>query len=199
MEFERIVNPNKQTINNTMRRPTLTIFVLSCLLTSCATSINLFPVDNSKIGVKYAGIRGTIFNDNYPFVNFLMLELDSTKRWTPNADDIKLAEKILKDQIKDTNKNRPNQMHGCPTIHRHLNDYFRQYVGLINDKGHKVIHINMSWDKFTLKDRIVGNSDSRRDFKSDYSITMDGCSYYWEVSIDIDDKKISEFGVNGVG
>jgi hypothetical protein len=198
MEIEEVVNHNRKTINSSMRRLTL-IFGLSYLLTSCATSVNLFTVDNSKIGVKYGTARGTIFNDNYPFVNFLMLELDSTKRWTPNADDIKAAEKILKEQIKDANKNRPNQMNGCPTIHKHLNDYFRQYVGLINEKGHKVIHINMSWDKFTLKDRIVGNSDSRRDFKSDYSMTLDGCSYYWEVSIDMDDKKISGFGVNGVG
>ncbi len=180
-------------------RQTLAIFGLTCMLTSCVSSINLFTVDKSKIGVRYGGTRGTIFNDNYPFVNFLMLELDSTKRWTPNADDIELVEKILKDQIKDANKNKPNQTDGCPTIHRHLNDYFRQYVGLINENGHKVIHINMSWDKFTLKDRIVGNSDSRRDFKSDYSITMDGCSYYWEVTVDMNDKKILGFGVNGVG
>jgi hypothetical protein len=198
MEIETIVNLTKQTINNSMRRLTF-IFGLSYLLTSCAPSVNLFTVDNSKIGVKYAGVRGTIFNDNYPFVNFLMLELDSMKRWTPNADDIKLAEKILKDQIKNVNKNKPNQMDRCPTIHRHLNDYFRQYVGLINEKGHKVVHINMSWDKFTLRDRIVGNSDSRLDFKSDYSMTLDGCSYYWQVTIDMDDKKISGFGVNGVG
>ena len=101
MEIETIVNHNKQTIKNSMRRLTLIIFGLSFLLTSCATPVNLFTVDNSKIGVKYAGTRGTIFNDNYPFVNFLMLELDSTKRWTPNADDIKLAEEILKAQIKE--------------------------------------------------------------------------------------------------
>lgn len=128
-----------------------------------------------------------------------MLELDSTKRWTPDADDIQLAERILRAGIKEANKNRLNQMNGCPIIHRHLNDYFRQYVGLINGQGHKVIHINMSWDKFTLKDRIAGNSDSRQDFNSDYSITLDGCSYYWQVSIDLDDKKLFGFGVNGVG
>jgi hypothetical protein len=128
-----------------------------------------------------------------------MYDLDSTKRWTPSGDDIKLAEKILKEQIKDTNKNRPNQMNSCPIVHKHLNDYFRQYVGLVNDKGHKVIYINMSWDRFSLKDRIVGNSDRRLDFNSDYSITLDGCSYYWEVTIDMNDKKISGFGVNGVG
>ena len=182
-----------------MRGLIFIIIGFSLLLTSCNPSMKLFRVDDSKIGVKYGKSRGTIFNDKYPFVNFLMLELDSTKRWTPNASDIQLAENILKAEIKKANKNKPNQMDGCPIIHRHLSDYFRQYVGLINDKGHKVIHINMAWDKFTLKDKIVGNSDSRLDFKSDYSITMDGCSYYWDVSVDLDHKKLFGFGVNGVG
>jgi hypothetical protein len=182
-----------------MRRLTFILFGFSCFLTSCSPSVNLFNLDNSKIGVKYGKARGTIFNDNYAFPNFLMLELDSTKRWTPDADDIQLAEKILRAKIKEANKNRLNQMDGCPIIHRHLNDYFRQYVGLINDQGHKVIHINMSWDKFTLKDKLFGYSDSRRDFNSDYSITFDGCSNYWQVSIDLDDRKTLGFGVNGVG
>jgi len=180
-------------------RELLIVIGLCYILTSCQSEVNLFKVDKSKIGVKYKRTRGTIFNDTYPFINFLMYDLDSTKRWTPNSNDIILAEKILKEQIKDANKNRPNQMNGCPTIHKHLKAYFRQYVGLINSNGHKVIHINMSWDKYTLKDRIVGNSDSRIDFKSDYSMTLDGCSYYWQVSIDMNDKRISGFGVNGVG
>ncbi len=198
MEIQMIMN--LQIIQWTsMRRRVFILFGISCFLASCSTTVNLFKVDNSKIGVKYGKARGTIFQDNYAFVNFLMLELASTKRWTPDATDIQLAENILRDEIKEANKNRPNQMEGCPIIHRHLNDYFRQYVGLINNQGHKVIHINMSWGKFTLKDRIVGNSDSRLNFKSDYSITMDGCSYYWQVSIDLDDKKVLGFGVNGVG
>lgn len=182
-----------------MRALVFIVIGLSLPLSSCEPSMNIFKVDESKIGVKYGKSRGTIFNGNCAFPNFLMLELDSTKRWTPDAADIQLAERILRAGIKEANKNRLNQMDGCPIIHRHLNDYFRQYVGLINDQGHKVIHINMSWDKFTLKDRLVGNSDSRRDFDSDYSITLDGCSYYWQVSIDLDDRKMLGFGVNGVG
>jgi hypothetical protein len=158
-----------------------------------------FKVDNSKIGVRFRGTRGTIFNDNYPFSNFLTSGVDSTKRWTPNKRDIELAERILKAQIKSINKNRINQQGNCPIIHRHLNDYFRQYVGITNDKGQRIIHINFVWDKFTLKDRIVGNSDSRLDFESDYSFVFDGCSYYWGINVNLDEKKLSDMGVNGVG
>ena len=82
-------------------RQTLIILGLFCTLTSCVSEANLFKVDNSKIGVQFKGTRGTIFNDNYPFSKFLTSDVDSTKRWTPNKDDIELAESILKAQIKN--------------------------------------------------------------------------------------------------
>ena len=63
-----------------MRGLIFIIIGFSLLLTSCNPSMKLFRVDDSKIGVKYGKSRGTIFNDKYPFVNFLMLELDSTKK-----------------------------------------------------------------------------------------------------------------------
>ena len=169
------------------------------MLTSCVGEANLFTVDNSKIGVRYRGIRGAIFNDHYPFGNLMVSDLDSTKRWTPGKHDIELAEKILKAQIKGLNGNKMNQLRNCPIIHRHLNDYFRQYVGIINDKGERLIHINLAWDKFSLKDILVGNGDSRLDFKSDYSFVFDGCSYYWQINVNLDEKKLSDLSINGVG
>lgn len=180
-------------------RQTLIIVGLLYSLASCQSEAKLFTADNSKIGVKYKRTRGTIFNDNYPFVNFLVSDIDSLTRWTPKQQDIELAERILKEQIKSINKNKINQADNCPVIHRHLNDYFRQYIGVGNNKGQRIIHINFSWDKFTLKDRIVGNSDSRLDFTSDYSFVFDGCSYYWGVNVNLDDKKLSDLSVNGVG
>jgi hypothetical protein len=180
-------------------RQLLIIAGLSYLLISCHSEAKLFKADNSKIGVKYKATRGTIFNDNYPFSNFLTSDVDSTTRWTPNKQDIELAEGILKEQIKSLNKNKVNQSDNCPVIHRHLNDYFRQYVGVKNKKGQRVIHINFSWDKYTLMDRIVGNSDRRLDFTSDYEFVFDGCSYHWGVNVNLDEKKLSDLGVNGVG
>lgn len=75
---------------------------LSFFIIACNTSAKLFPVDKSKTGVRYKGARGTIFNDQYPFSMLLLysLNLDSTKRWTPEKDDIELAERILKTHIK---------------------------------------------------------------------------------------------------
>jgi len=183
-----------------MKKRLLNIGVIGLfhILTSCVTEVKLFKVDDSKSGVTLNRTRGTIFNDNYPFRLFYVSDVDSTKRWTPSQADIEFAEKILKQQIKDTNKNRPNQIGSCPIIHRRLNSYFRQYVGVKNDKGQRLIHINFYWDKFGLWDRVRGFSDSRLDFDSDYAIVFDGCSYYWSINVNLDEGKLSDFGVNGL-
>jgi len=166
-------------------------------LFSCASKTELFQVDDSKIGVNYKNSRGTIFNKNYPFFNFLFSGVDSTSQWTPSKEDIELAENILRSEIKNINKSKINQIGSCPVIHRNLYSYFRQFVGIINDEGQRIIHINFYWDKYSLLDRIKGNADSRLDYNSDYAIVMDGCSYFWQVNVNLEEKKLTDFSVNG--
>jgi hypothetical protein len=183
-----------------MRNTVISIVIIGTfhLVTSCKIEANLFPVDNSKIGVQFNKTRGTIFKNNYPFRNFNVSDIDSTFRWTPDKKDIELAEKILRQNISEMNKNSPNQFGSCPIIHRNLNKYFRQYVGIENIKGQKVIHINFYWDRYSSLDRVKGYSDSRLSFKSDYAIVFDGCSYYWQINVNLDEKSLSDFRVNGV-
>lgn len=183
-----------------MKRAKIKIGIIGLLfiITSCVTEVKLFKVDDSKIGVITSKARGTIFNDKYPFRLFYVSDVDSSKRWTPNQRDIELAEKILRQQINGINKNRLNQVGSCPVIHRHLNSYFRQYVGITNGKGQRLIHINFYWDKYGLWDRIRGYSDSRLEFDSDYAIVFDGCSHYWSINVNLDENKLSDFGVNGI-
>mgnify|MGYP001082138509 CR=1 FL=1 len=170
---------------------------VSLILFSCASEAQLFEVDNSKIGVNYKSSRGTIFNENYPFFNFLFSEVDSTTQWTPSKEDIDLAERILKSEIKEINDNKINQAGNCPVIDRNSYSYFWQYVGITNDDGQRIIHINFYWDKYGLIDRIMGNSDSRLDYNSNYAIVMDGCSYHWQVNVNLEDKELSGLSVNG--
>ena len=93
-----------------------TIQIVSILLVfcSCTPEATLFKVDDSKIGVNYKSSRGTIFNENYPHLMFYVSGLDSTNQWTPDNEDIELAEEILKAQIKEFNKRKTNQMGNCP-------------------------------------------------------------------------------------
>jgi hypothetical protein len=166
-------------------------------LSSCQSEAKLFTVDNSKIGVKYKRTRGTIFNDMYPFyLVFPGDNIDSTKRWTPDKEDIELAEQILKAKIKKINHNYPRDY--GPRVSKRRNSYFRQYVGYTNEKGHRIIHVNCSWDRRSLINKMLGD-DYRLKFNSEYSIAMDGGSYYWQVEINLEEKTIYGFGVHGVG
>ncbi|MGS2765136.1 hypothetical protein [Sinomicrobium sp. M5D2P9] len=155
-------------------------------------------MDKARIGVNYKNSRGTIFNPNYPFANFHVRDVDSTMQWTPDKADIELAEEILNTQIKTRNKNKMNQRGNCPVIHRNLYSYFRQYVGIINDKGERIIHINFYWDRYDLMDRLRGYADLRLDYNSDYAIVFDGCSYYWQINVNLDRKELSGLMINGV-
>ncbi|MFT3902977.1 MAG: hypothetical protein QM727_07370 [Niabella sp.] len=80
-----------------------------------------------------------------------------------------------------------------------MNKYFRQYVGFINDKGERIIHINLHWDKFTIIDRIKGYWNGRLDYSFDYSITLDGGSRYWSVNVNLVEEQLYGLSVNGVG
>jgi len=181
--------------NRTMRQALIIVGICYALI-SCKSEANLFTVDNSKTGVKYKRTRGTIFNDKYPFYLFFLDDnIDSTKRWTPNKEDIELAEQILRTNIDKIDHRYPKDY--GPRVDKHPYSYFRQYVGFINEKGRRIIHINCSWDKLSLLSRVLGDDD-RLKFNSDYAIVMDGGSYYWQVDVNLDEKTIYGFGVHGL-
>lgn len=153
---------------------------------------------SNLIGVKSNRFKGTIFKDSYPFKHFNVADIDSTKRLTPTKKDIAEAEKILKEQIRSLNKSTTNQYGNCPVIHRNLNKYFRQYVGFYDADGNKMIHINFLWDRYSLKDRLLGYAAPENSYDDDYAIVFDGCSNYWQVNINLTTKKASDLQVNGV-
>lgn len=160
--------------------------------------IKTFPTsDANKIAVKSHKFRGTIFTAAYNFGEFVIAR-DSASRFTPDKEDLSLAEAILKDQIREINKRHPNQLLKREYIENNLNKYFRQYVGFTNSNGERIIHINLRWDRFSLSDRINGYWNSRLDYTSDYSIVFDGGSRYWSVNVNLNSKKLFGLFVNGL-
>ncbi len=181
-----------------MAKSLIIISVLT-LLFSCRTTLETFQTsDKDKIGVKSNKFRGTIFKRTYSKDKLYVQPEDSLKRFTPTKEDIILAETILKEQIEKANNHRINQFDRRQHIDKNLNKYFRQYVGFINEKGNRVVHINLSWDRFSVNDRIKGYWDSRLEYTSDYSITLDGGSHYWGINVDLSTKTLSGLSVNGV-
>jgi len=181
-----------------MTKSLISILCLTLIL-SCKTTVKTFQTaDTNKIGVKSKKFKGTIFKSTYPKDKLFILETDSLTKFTPTKEDTELAETILKEQIQKVNNSRVNQFGKKQYIDKNLNKYFRQYIGFSNKQGDSVVHINFYWDRFTIFDRIKGYWDDRLKYTSDYSMTLDGGSRYWNVNVNLTDKQLYGLFVNGV-
>ncbi|NEU77406.1 hypothetical protein PI95_034320 [Hassallia byssoidea VB512170] len=172
------------------------ILGLIVFLASCGTTISTFPTsDADKMGVKSNRFRGTAFSRSYRTHNLLV---DTLNRFTPTQEDIALAEWILRHEIGKANKARINQFGQYPFIDRSLHKYFRQYIGVFAPNGDLIIEVNLHWDRVTLFDRVRGHWDGRLDYSSDYSVTLDGGSRYWQVGVNLTTRTLSGLSINGV-
>lgn len=100
------------------------------------------------------------------------------------------------------NKERSNQPSGSPVLHKNLPKYFRQYVGFTDRAGNKIIHINFYWNRHNIIDRLsnyIYLNDSRINYETDYSIVLDGGSYYWQINANITKRELTDLSVNGFG
>lgn len=84
-------------------------------------------------------------------------------------------------------------------LEKNLPAYFRQYVGFINRKGEKIIHLNFHWNKYSAADKLTGYTDHRLQYDSAYFVVFDGGSYYWQVDANITKMQFSSLWVNGFG
>ena len=114
---------------------------------------------------------------------------DIRERYTPTNDDIIRAENILQEQLRNINKQAlMNQGKGCPNIYKKLNKYKRQYFGYINNEGEKIIWINCVWYK---------NEDVLELWNKQVITILDGCSYYWNIKVNLKQDKLFDLIVNG--
>jgi len=174
-----------------MMRILLSILVASLFF---GTGYSQKPDSTNIYHFKNGRIKGIVLTKDYEMPTSVV----SIGRFTPTEEEILKAEKILRKNIRKINKTRPNQFGSNPVIHRRLYSYFRQYVGVINEKGEKVIHINCLWNKYSLVERILGYHDDRAENKKGYSFVFDGGSRYWSININIESSELFGFSVNGV-
>ena len=129
--------------------------------------------------------KGYVFDTSYLVFKSIKEE---QSRAVLSCDEIKIAEDILKNNLAALNANKINQAEGCPNISKKLCKYRRQYFGFINSKGEKVIWINMFWNKELNE-------------KSKYELITvnDGCSYYWNIEVNITTSTLSNLQINGKG
>ena len=174
---------------------------INTLLFSCGiikTETYLGKIENLEYQNTYFKTRqyeGVIFDKVYdPFG----ISNSGQNKFTPTISEIVQAEKVLKNGIKEINKNRPNQFGSCPVIHRNLSKYKRQYFGYI-ENNEKVIWVNCFWDKEGIAGFIdrVFYKEHDENWKTEERVVFDGCSYYWSIKINLNKITLFEFGVNG--
>jgi|SRR5690606_10780589 len=108
------------------------------------------------------------------------------KRFTPTKEEVLLAEKALQTQLKEINKNLPNQS-SSPVIHRNLIKYKRQYFGIFGENSERILFINAFWDD-TLSLSYWLNSEISVD---------DGGSYFWNIKYLINENLLFDLMING--
>ena len=105
-------------------------------------------------------------------------------RFSPAKEEIIKIEELLKIRITKINKEHPNQFNKSEYLENNLLKYNRQYFGYINEKGEKVVYINL------FKESIDCEMDAEL-------IVLDGCSDYWQISFVSDKQEFKDFSVNG--
>jgi hypothetical protein len=201
------INPAWHHLN--MRKIILYCALATTFSTACRTQLirskhetQLFPTGNKALfGVKGPYYKGTVFAKEYPSQNLFIYNIDSVRRFTPSVEEIQIVEHLLHHNLT-TKKSKSNKQLIDPFIRKNLAKYFRQYVGFIDKRGNKIIHVNFHWNRWNIIDKInnyIYFNDSRISYDSDYSMVMDGGHYYWRINANITQKKLTDLAVNGVG
>lgn len=172
-----------------------TIILSLFILASCSSTFKIVeqPTEYSTV-IKKGHLTGVIFKEN----GGCFLYLQDKERFTPTIDDIQKAERILKENLAKVNELRINQIDNCPIIHKKLKSYRRQYFGYIDNNGDKIIYATFNWDRYSIFDRLRGyHKDESENWKKEKKTVLDGCSYYWEIKINLDTEQLFKLGVNG--
>ena len=140
---------------------------------------------NNPVFIKGNKFKGYIFPKEYKNTYYSQNEYSS---YTPSKEEIINAETILKAKLKEVNKFKINQSNKCPIIHKQLCKYNRQYFGIIDKNGKKVVFINFIWEKSTPNN-----------WDKEIIMVLDGCSYYWNIKVNISDNSLYDLNINGIG
>ncbi|NIG53540.1 hypothetical protein [Chitinophaga sp. Cy-1792] len=151
----------------------------------CLVLILLF-VSNCVLGqaghIKEPDYEGYIFPASFKKVEKWVFE-EARGRFTPTPAEIAIVERIVKLQLEEEEKTSSYKLHICA----HLKMYKRQYVGFFDKSGHKVIWVNalLSNYPFPLSSQIIEVDD--------------GGESFWQMLIDLKEKKGFGFSINSLG
>lgn len=131
-------------------------------------------------------VRNGYIIDKYSYVFGYTIEEDSDNlyRFTPTIEEIKKAEAIIISN-RTLISSQPNAQSG-KNIFRNYKKYFRQYVGIINNEGEKLILIN-----FVHKSYGINNSN-----KKELITVLDGGNSYWQAIVNVNQETLIYIQIN---
>lgn len=131
------------------------------------------------------GYQGYIFDTSYLVLKSI---LNQERKIELSCNDLVMAEQLLKKNLKSLNEKKINQGKGCPNINKKLCKYYRQYFGFKNKNGESIIWINLFWNKSLIKQA-----------QTEIISVHDGCSYYWNIEVNLSKGILSNLNINGKG
>lgn len=155
-----------------MKKIAIIISLFATVLSSCA-QISTMTIDKGQVFPKEYS------NQSLPF--------QSQSRFTPSLREVASVESVIKEQLAVLNEGQVNQGDRCPVIDEKLKSYYRQYVGYVDENGNRIVWINFLWKKEHKKSEI----------EEDVVLVFDGCSYYWNIKVNLDQKKAFDLFING--
>jgi len=115
--------------------------------------------------------------------------------WKPEKAHLKIADEMLLQAFTDNKDEfRVTQDTISP------DDYYKQLVPYLNQKGERIIYINglcKSFVKSPIPEERVNELGEISAWKNFFYVIDDGGSCFWQTEINIDKKEYFNFSVNG--
>jgi len=182
--------------------------ILFFVIVLLSFSFNLFSQNKScdsicedAIYVKTDDYEGVILGPKcFNYKSIIILENGDTipgqppseNMWKPSIKDIEYAEKKIKKYVTKRSKRMLEGGQGYeryPIIYQNFDKYVRQYYGTYNKKGQKILEVNFLWREYAYE----------TEWKCVRLMIFDGCSFYWDISVNMNKKKCFDYWVNGIG
>lgn len=162
-----------------MRARSARLAVLFVLLSAATNADTSSPKDKPAKGSRPVGFivpaeRGREF--------YLQGSSPAEKFWTPTQSDVDRLESLLRDRLK-TEKTRANRV----PVWKQLDDYGRQYIGIVEKSGKRKIHTEL----FRLYDHL------REQMTQGPILVKDGGDGFCRITYDVARATFGELSCNG--
>jgi len=110
----------------------------------------------------------------------------SFQKFTPTIEEIMLAKELAKYHIDSLEQNRDKR--NGKLLENTDSDYYRQYIGYIDDMGDHIILLNAVCSAYAQK----------RNLNKEWILVLDGGSCFYQIKVNLKRKRCFDFSVNGV-